>query len=308
MYSEAETARLFAGAPDSVADIARIIGQGGVPDPAQLSSLSPETLNASWVNPLPTIDPTARHPLLRHAVEGRNLAAAAALIAAGADPNYNGSEMPFAAVRMKTETVWYWFPDYTVGNALLALWLKAGGNPDTVSPAFANDLLLVQTPVDNLEGALFLLAAGANPWQRALVHTTEGGTAIFGQSFHERNATANTLSMEVAFRVGRLGHFQGGTADDVAKLVALYEGVAQQYAGSTGPENLAVIWALQRVLTEVVAQTGQQPSGAIAAVLQTEVPPGIGGFFLAPGEIRSPARDDQIVRNDNQAGRQQWND
>lgn len=302
-----ELARNFPDAPETVLDVARIIMAGEVPSAEMLAALGVETLNQSWSQPMPDVMPMAGHNLLRQATHSRNVAAAAALIAAGADIHYNENEMPFAALDMEEPGDLVWFPDYSRGNALLSLWLSAGGEVNAASnPAYGSRSLLQTAPIANLEGIILLLQAGADPWQAPAEGINSDGSVYYGESFAEFNANANPQVLEVTFRVARLGFYRNGTVEQNKRLLELYDQTASQYVGSTGPENLHIIWLLQRLLPLVLEQTGQTPTPAIASVLATRVPDGIGGFFLAPDEIRSPPDEDQRVTNDNQTGHERW--
>jgi hypothetical protein len=302
-----ELAINFPEAPAPVLDVARLIMAGEVPSAEMLAALGVEALNQSWSRPMPDVMPMAGHSLLRQATQSRNVAAAAALIAAGADIHYNEDEMPFAALDMEEPDDLVWFPDYSRGNALLSLWLAAGGEVNSASnPAYGSRSLLQTAPIANLEGIILLLQAGADPWQAPAEGINSDGSIYYGESFAEFNANANPQVLEVTFRVARLGFYRNGTAEQNKRLLELYDQTASQYVGSTGPENLHIIWLLQRVLPLILEQTGQTPTPAIASILATQVPDGIGGFFLAQDEIRSPPDEDQRVTNDNQTGHERW--
>jgi len=304
-----DLATAFPDAPADVLDIARTIMAGDVPLAEVLAAMGPEKLNQSWSRPFPDILPDHGHALLRHAVQSRNVPAATALIMAGADAFYNQNEMPFAAVGMDDSPDQYWFPDYHRGNALLSLWIAAGGNVNTaVYPGSSLGTLLTSTIDHNLEGILLLLAAGADPWLTVVLDINADGSEYRSDSFAQKHANADLLANEVAFRAARLGHYRNGPPDQVADVMVLYDRTAQQYVGSTGPDNLHTIWALQKVLPLILEQTDQSPTPAIAALLATTIPQGIGGFFLGPDQIRSPEVPSQLVRNDNQSGTQMWHD
>jgi hypothetical protein len=299
----------FPDAPPPVLAVAEAIIAGQVPDPAVLATIAPEDLNRSWSAVLPDSDPEIGHTLLRQAVMSRNVPAVEDLLAAGADPFFNANEMAFRVIRMSDPAApARWFPDYRTGNTLLALWIAAKGDVNaTGRPSFATGTLLADTG-DNLEAALMLLAAGADPWRRVLVDTTSGGTEIYSDSFAHLHANANLQSSEIAFRGALVGAYRNGPPDQVERLIFLYDRTAAQYVGSTGPENLHIIWGMQMALRPILEQTGAAPTPAIARLLDTPIPPDVGGFWLARDEVRSPPDPDQLVRDDNQTGTERWND
>jgi hypothetical protein len=304
-----ELATAFPNAPAAVQDVARMIRAGEVPTAEVLAALGLQTLNQSWSQPFADDLPEMGHTLLRQAVQSRNVAAAGALITAGADAFYNQNEMPFAAVQMDDSPDQYWFPDFRRGNSLLSLWIAAGGNVNTARfPGSSLGPLLVSTIDHNLEGILLLLAAGADPWLTVVLDINTDGSEYRSDSFAQKHANADLLTNEVAFRVARLGYYRNGPPDQVADVMFMYDRTAQQYLGSTGPDNLHTIWAMQKVLPLILEQTGQSPTPAIAALLATPIPEGIGGFFLGASETRSPEVPGQLVRDDNQSGTQMWHD
>ncbi|MCV2447169.1 hypothetical protein [Paracoccus sp. DMF] len=63
---------------------------------------------------------------------------------------------------------------------------------------------------------------------------------------------------------------------------------------------------MQQALPLILEQTGAQPTPMISDLLAMQIPPDVGGFFLAPGEIRSPKDEDQRARTDNQFGTERW--
>ena len=305
-----EVATAFPDAPAAVLDVARTIVAGDTPTAKALAALGVEKLNQSWSRAYADMLPEHGHTLLRQAVNSRNVAAAAALIAAGADAGYNENEMPFAAVGMEDRVDrMYWFPDYRRGNALLALWTDAGGDVNTaVYPGNSLGTLIAATTGTNLEAILMLLKAGADPWLTVEMKFSEGEGGYVSDSFAQKHANASASSSEVAFRVARLGYYRNGPPDQIADVMFMYDRTAKQYIGSSGPENLHTVWCMQKVLPLILEQTGQTATPAIAELLAMKIPDNIGGFFLGPDETRSAPIADQEVRNDNQTGTKKWND
>lgn len=300
---ENELATGFPDAPADVLNIARLIIEGQVPPTSDLGALGLDTLNRSWSNPFAKDFPEAGHSLLRQAVVSRNLEAAKTLILAGADPNYNGNEMPFDAVRMSADTPMVWFPDYKLGTEFLKLWLQSGGKVDATCPLWSGGPILYSVSPDNLEAMLFLLKSGADPWFNP---TPPDDPTYFYDNFFQMHANATLISSELAFRLAKEGHYRNADPDKAAILIANYEDLAEQYKDASGPEDLRAVWGMQMALAEILPQVNATPSGAIAAVLAIDVPDDIGGFFLAAGEIRSPQDADQLVTNSNQSGNERW--
>lgn len=303
----------FPDAPEDVRQIAKMIIEGKVPTAEELMELPQEALNQSYSRPFPKDQPLFGHTLLRQAVISRNLEAAKILISVGADPFFNQSEMAFMAVNMNTpppdgEMVYY--DDYRIGVSFLKLWFESGGQPNVRNERYGYDDLLSATPMDNIEGILLLLDKGANPWAEYEVHLSVNNTGsgpFYSESFFEFNANPSVSSSELCFRIALKGYYRGGPQSIIDKIVKSYERAATQYIGTSGPDNLAVVWGLQKVIPLVYEQMGVAPSGAVAELLKMKVPDDIGGFFLGPGEIRSAdSHNDQRVSNFNQYGIEKW--
>lgn len=275
----------FPGAPADVAAIATDIMQGKVPDAGALQALGREKLNASWSHPFPQDFPTAGHSLLRQAVVSMNLNAAKALVAAGADPFYNGNELPFQAIKMSTGTQSVWYPDYALGTEFLSFWLTLGGGSNAECPLWLGGPILYSVPSDNLEAVLFLIKAGADPWFNP---TPPDDPNYFYDNFYMNLANASRNSTELAFRIAEQDLYRRADPEKAAALIAAYEAVAEQYKTASGPEDLRDVWGLQMALKEILPQLEVSPTGAIAEMMAVDVPPDIGGFFLAKGELRSP--------------------
>ena len=298
----------FPDAPEEVRAVAAVIIAGGVPDMAALQALGPEMLNRSWSATGTRGRPMDGHGLLRQAVLSLNPAAAEALVAAGADVRFNEGEMPYLAVSTVSADKDLWFPDFSDGNRMLRLWLQAGGDPNAAWPGDSIGPGLHMVPEQNLEAVLILLAAGANPWFEPPFPGADPDDPIRSASYFEKLANASPIANEIAFRIAREGHYRGGPREVVDKVMDRYERTAGLYVGSTGPENLHLIWAMQKALALIVEQTDTRPGPHVAALLDTQVREGIGGFFLAAGELHSPRDDDQLLRSDNQTGSELWHD
>lgn len=297
----------FFDAPEQVLDIALQIASGGIPAPDLLAELTPEQMNASYSRPFPEKQPTYGHTLLREAVIQINPDAARALVAAGARTDYNTHEMPYQAVLLETSRERVWYPDYEKGNALLQLWLEQDGDPNQFNTFYGTlGPLLNNVPAFNLEGMMILLKAGADPWLTLVTNVSESGWESESRPFMTTNANASIVSSETMFRLGREGLLKPGPTEHMTKLDQMYQRTATQYLGSTGPQNLGTIWAMQMAVKEVYQALDLPVTGDLAELMAIQVPSGIGGFFLASGEIRSPDDPDQIVNNNNQMGTERW--
>lgn len=153
---------------------------------------------------------------------------------------------------------------------------------------------------------MLLLRHGADPWRQPVVRIA--GFDVVSDSDHRINANLSPVSMEMAFRIAREGHYRGGGEAEVDAVIGAYAALAEQLAGVSGPEALHGVWMFQKVVPLVLEQTGRPAEGDIATVLGMEVPDGTGGFWLAPGEIWSPDIEAQRPLDDNQFGRERWDD
>ena len=301
-----EISPLFETAPPAVQEIAVKIAAGMVPSYAEIVELPDGELNASWAMPEPKDMPSFGHSLLREAVVQRNLPAARALIDAGADIFFNKGEMPFLAAHMvDRQQRRLWFPDYSDGIPFLQLWLENDGSPNVQSP-WAGTPLLSDVPHNNLEAVLFLLANGADPWASYVTSVSSTGFEFKSTPYFESRATANSISLEISFRSALEGHYSGAAIDTADALAQIYERTAAQYNESSGPADLAKVWMMQKALPPIFAQLDQSPGPEVAKLLAIDVPEDVGGFWLAPGEIRSPDDENQRPLNDNQQGQQRW--
>lgn len=293
----------FPGAPEKVLAIAGKIAFGEAITARDLSDLGTNEINELWPNPALAKQEGAGQSLLRLAVETRNIPAVHALLDAGADPFYNDNEWPFQAIRMFQGSQLVWFPDYSPGVELLKIWLDHGGDPNARCKYRSDEPLLIATNPSNLEGVLVLLDAGADPWFQPRSLRVPSRVQ---DSFFEGLANATLKDNEVAFRIAQKGFYQGGSPEAVESLINRYDKAAKLLLGATGTENLWATWTMQQALPIILEQTGGVATPAISELLSMDVPPDIGGFFLAPDEIRSPDDRDQQARNDNQFGTERW--
>ena len=299
-----QSAERFANAPEAVRLLAQSIAVHGDDIADAIAQLDQETLNASYLQISPTKRPEFGHTLLREAMLARNAEAARLLIAQGADISFNDNEFPFHAVATPDGARDVWFPDYSRGNAMLRVWLEAGGDPQATHVGRTWPLLM-ETPQNNLEAILILLEAGADPWYRPPL---SAGSEMKFKSFFELLISANKQSLEVAFRIAKDGHFATADPEARERLLARVDEIAEFVGEGTGPEATSRQWALAMFAREALPQMDAEPTAALKA--QQAQPIGDAsaevGFFLAPGELRSPPDTDQKVTTDNQTGNERW--
>lgn len=301
-----QTAARFENAPEPVRRLALSIAaqDGDLKD--AIAQLDPETLSASYAQISPKKRPEFGHTLLREAMLAGNVDAARLLIEQGADISFNDNEFPFHVVATPDGARDVWFPDYRRGNAMLRLWIEAGGDPQTTHVGRSWPLLM-ETPQNNLEAILILLEAGADPWYRPPLAP---GSDMTFNSFFEMLISANKQSLEVAFRVAKEGHFAGADPDARDRVLARINEIAEFVGEGSGPEATSRQWALSMFASEALAQMNAETTDALRSLdapsmssASAEV-----GFFLAPGELYSPADPDQRATTDNQTGSERWND
>lgn len=297
----------FPDAPPDVLEIAAMIARGEVPPAQALEDIGPERLNQSFGAAVSERNPAFGHTLLREAVLAQNPEAAAALIARGARTDYNANEMPYQAINLVWANDDLWYPDFSRGVALTRLWLEAGGDPMLVEPAHDATFAVFRMPLlANLEGHLLMYRAGADPWAEVVIDTLDDGYEIRSSAFAVAQANASPWSTHLMFRLAREGLLGRPTQPARDAMDAAYQRTAGQYIGSTGPENLRTVWRLQMAVGAVYEALGMPVTGDLADLMEMEVPADLQGFFLGPGEIRSPDDPDQKVRADNQHGTERW--
>ena len=302
----------FPGAPD---DILRIAAQIANPDielsryAGALRDLHPSEMNAAYGTPHPS-HPDYGHTLLREAILAGNSGAGAILVEDGADTAYNDNEMPFQALHRITpgtdENVW--FPDYRTGTRFLRLWLSAGGDPDLSHPLYGDGIgsMIKHAPVNNLEGILLLLESGADPWDSFDVFAEDGSFLYRQPGYFQALAGSNRILSEVAFRIAREGHYGDGSEADIADLSRTYEAVSREVRLAEDEQSQATIWALSMALDAIHEGMGIEPGPAARRVMSARTSRMEGGFFLAPGELRSPDTFDQRATDPRQIGDAQW--
>lgn len=302
----------FDGADDTTKAIAAQIAQGAVPDPDLMSTLSVEALNREY-GTVATGDaaPGYGHSLLREAVVSRNLGAADALIAAGADPFFNDNEMAYLAVKMKTAAnPEVWWPDFSLGTGFLERWLAAGGDPNAANRYYGRtgNLLVAADPM-NLQGILVLLEAGTDPWHAEPVILGGVPQDDTWSPFFELHANVTLISSEMNFRIAQAGLYRGGTPDQHAALVAEYDvGIRNILVGGSGPARDRKAWGVQKALGQIVPMLRVEPTTAMRGILAEDLSGADAGFWLGPGDIRSPNTPAQYMRSDNQWGTERWDD
>nr|WP_272211417.1 hypothetical protein [Marinicella sp. W31]MDC2877305.1 hypothetical protein [Marinicella sp. W31] len=298
----------FADAPPLVKAVVHDIVMGQPVTDARLAVLGKQEINRGY--PETPEEYGYKHgftdTLLREAVLSRNYQAAEALVRHGADVNYNGGEMAFTAVGMKTNFTnvisYIPYPDFQFGNQFLTLYLENSGDPNAYKYDGMNNLVSAANGENNLQGVLILLANKADPW-----FEVPDGKGYFYSSFFVSNANAGPWSCEMAFRVALQGYYDNAPPAKLDQLLKRYQTIAAQYIGVTGPSNLFSVWQLQRVLELILKGNHVEPTGAIAELMAMKVPDDIGGFILAPGQLWSPP--DSLPLNkmpDGPEGTERW--
>lgn len=307
--TQAGLASRFPNAKPQITEVAAMIMRGEGPDPSQLDRIEAVDLNASYSRPFPKKQPGYIHTLLREAVLSSNLEAVRSLIEAGANIHFNEDEMPHLATQQIAAGRDRAFPDYSVGNAIMTEWLGGGGDPN-VHNAFYGSLgpLLSTVPQTNLEGQLILLRAGADPWHRVLLRVTPSGHEQWSWTWARSVANASPISCEVAFRVAREGLIPLGPKPLMEEMRAEYELAVANHLGGTGPEAQRALWQLRMAIGALFSHLAIEPIGDLNILLSMDILGDAGGFWLAPGEVRSSDDPDQIVRGDHTHGTETWSE
>lgn len=304
----------FQDAPDYVIDLGVKISNPDVSLTTysdDILALSSEDINKSWGQTHPDSNPDFAHTLLREAVISGNTGAAALLLDRGASVEYNQNEMPFQASSLVFDKREYnlWFPDYRTGSKFLRMWLDRGGDPNVTHPLYGNGIgrLLNHVPIYNLESTLALLDAGADPWSPFEVRAEDGAFLYEQPSYFKTLATANKIQAEVSFRIALEGHYKNGPKEEVEDLVRTYERLAAAYVDAKTKVELETAWTLKRSMGMIYEEMNQTPGPKTQNLINRRIQDNIGGFFLAPDEIRSPNSFDQRVSNrEEQFGDEKW--
>jgi len=276
-----------------------------------IQNLSAGEVNESYGKPFPQVAPEYGHTLLREAVISGNTGAAAMLLDRGASVHYNDDEMAFQSVSLETGAGKrdIWFPDYSVGSKFLRMWVDRGGNPNATHPLYGNGngSILNHVPKNNLEGALVLLDAGADPWSPFAILTDQGDFLYELPSYFNALATGNRLHTEVSFRLAQEGFYKNPPAEHVQGLKQQFEATAQKFLGKHSRNDRNTVWALKKAYKVIYEEMQETPGPNVRDILRQGFESGVGGFFLAPGEIRSPRRSDQYITNrETQVGSNKW--
>lgn len=307
-----DVAERFPGASPRIQRIASAISDGTVPLAAYrdaLNALTPGEIAASYETPHPEY-PEYRHTLLREAVMAGNTGVAAILVERGADVTYNDHEMAFQAVtRVPDSQGWsLQFPDLEVAGKLLQLWADRVSDVDVAHPLYSQGTLLMNTPVYNLEAVLILLEAGADPWSPFPITAPDGGLLYELDPFFVSILGKSQVMSEVAFRAARAGYFDSPPDGGAARIRTALDSAARGFDRPSTDRDHAQVWAFQRAAEEIVTALDITPGPALKELLDRRVPSEIGGFYLAPGEIRSPYEADQRTSSDTPFGRERWPD
>jgi len=312
--TRSEILKQFENAPDHIIFLAANISNPDVSlvdYAASIQSLGKEEINLSYGSPYPDTMPTYGHTLLRQAVVSGNTGAAALLLDQGASVFYNDNEMAFHAVRLfsNRRDLELRFPDYRSGSSFLRMWLDEGGTPNITHPLYGGgtSFLLSETPVNNLEGILMLLEAGADPWEPFDVNTSQGKLLYKKPSFFVSLATAESIKLEVSFRAAVAGHFANPPASGRADLDSAYEFLANKFRDPKSEAELNMAWVIGKTVQQIYDSFDDLPSTSIQNIRSRGFSPDIGGFFLGPDQFRSPPTSDQrVTSRDQQFGENKW--
>lgn len=313
MQIREEVSLRFPGAPAPILDIAIGIADPGIPLASyseDILALDPEEVNAPYGQPFPGSLPDYVHTLLREAVMSGNTGAAALLLDRGADVTYNDNEMAFQAVNLSSKggDADLWFPDYRSGSKLLRIWIARGGDVNLTHPLYGGGTgdLLFHTPHDNLEGILALLDAGADPWRNFAVRAEDGGFLYEIPGYFLSLANDDRIHNEVAFRIALEGHYKNGPETASAAITHAYERAATQYRDPESEEDFGTVWTLQKTIRLLYEEMDKPYGPEIQRLMKIHVPREIGGFFLAPGQIRSPSAASQRAIDRTRFGGERW--
>ncbi len=304
----------FGDAPDDVIELAAKIADPEVSlntYSGDILSLSSEDANRGYGQPFPNAAPKYVHTLLREAVVSDNPGAAALLLDRGASVNYNDDEMAFQAVNLETSSgkYDYWFPDYSDGSKFLRMWLDRGGDPNITHPLYGDSIgtLINHTPKTNLESTITLLDFGADPWSPFAVYSEDGGFLYELPGYFVSLATGDRQSAEISFRLARMGYYDNGPSDQVDALRDAMEQTASRFTKPDTLDSMNTAWALQKAYDEVFKSLDTTPGPNARELQALQFPADVGGFFLAPGEIRSAHRSDQqVFDRAHQVGKELW--
>ena len=275
----AATAYDYSDGPEDIRAIAARIRAGESLDPSVLERVGPDALSRAYHS-----EEHQRFYLLHDTLLHRNPAAAEALVAAGADVNYDNHLMVFSALRMRDGPSLRPFPDYSPGIPFLRLYLENGGDPNAQASRYNSDLTTLTWANNNLEGILVLLEGNADPWLQ--LPFPEGHLM---RSFFDSLAFSSSgiVSGEIMFRIAHAGHFEGATPEQLQIVFDSFERTLRDLEGTRNRRQLQAAWYRQTILDAITETTGAPLPPALARLMETRVPDEYGGWWMRPDQIRS---------------------
>ena len=269
----------YPDAPKALQQVAAAIRAGQPPAPADLAALDTAAINAPYIG-----TDNQRRFLLNDTLLYRNVPAAEALVAAGADVNYADNIMVFNALDISQGNVAVPFVDYSPGIPFLRLYLENGGDPNAQFMRDQSGNLPLNYQNDNLEGVLMLLEHGADPWLQA--QTPQGTSA---RSFYDSIAfsASGIVAGEMLFRIADAGHFAGQPVDKVQMVYDVFERSLLDKQGSTRSADRHASWRRKTILAAIIETSGWAPPPRLQALLETPTPDIYGGWHLRPDQLHS---------------------
>ncbi|MFM2390671.1 MAG: hypothetical protein RLZZ437_2226 [Pseudomonadota bacterium] len=298
----------WSAAPGAITALARIIADGGTPTPAELDSIGATALSQGY--PAPRLDFTRDDrpvpymaTLLQEAAMAYNAPAALALIAQGADPRENHSEVLFMAIERTTPgaPAFMLFPDHDASLPVLRALLQGGADPNAARHGFRHETpLSLAEGQRNLGALLMLLEFGADPWRQPKF---PDGTPTDSLMESLGYGVANLATTETLFRLLRDGKVQPGAPEQTDRLFTLLDQAIDNFATGSGPETRHTAWRFDQLLQVAgprlsrTEEASRLRSQLAAFDFQID-----GGWYLAQDEVHSrydaplstPDRGDQI--------------
>ena len=278
----------FAQAPAPIQGLALAIVHGQVPSAEALQQLDQQALKAEYATGTRvTIDGREmeiRTCLLLQAVDANNLAAAKALVAAGADVNCFHSAMAFSVVDLLSPgaTSLVAFPDFSASLPWYRLYLQHGGKPNAQKYGFSEVTLLEELrDYGNLAATLLLLEYGADPWLNM--------DKAYGNSLMVTLASSQlALDQEVLMRWSLSGHLPRASRAQVDQILAIYKDHLHRYQAIPGPDAQRTLWVMRHTLRVLGQALGREEEVQDFLAGIAEVDRAYGAWFLTRDSLHSP--------------------
>lgn len=285
---QAEVAFDYADASEDIRTIALAIRMGDVPDAALLTKIGSESLSAKYLSEVYSGNLVTPRYLLNDTMtqaDPPNVAAAQALVKAGADVNYDNNLMVFNALALTQGPTVKPFPDYSPGIPFLRLYLENGGDPNAQFMIGNSGRIALSKAHTNLEGILLLLEHGADPWLQAPSLNTDKPMRNYFDSL--AGGTGNGIVAEIMFRIAYEGYFKGATLEQLSTIFNRYQKWLDEIEGSENSRDLRQAWQFQAILDAIVGTTGVTLPPDLAQLMESRIPDQYGGWWLRPDQIRS---------------------